>query len=72
MTYINNQYIRLDIPLENIAKIKIKTDKNNKMISDINVIIRRDKKFLGFKYKAKITLEMPKIVIKNLIYYVLR
>jgi len=27
MTYINNQYIRLDKPLEEIAKIKIRIDK---------------------------------------------
>ena len=34
---INNQYIRLDIPLEEIAKIEIKTDKKNKMISDLEI-----------------------------------
>ncbi len=37
MTYTNNQYIRLDIPLEEIAKIEIKTDVNNKMISDLEI-----------------------------------
>jgi len=37
MTYINNQYIRLDKPLEEIAKIEIKTDENNKMISDLDI-----------------------------------
>jgi ankyrin repeat protein len=37
MTYTNNQYIRLDIPLEEIAKIKIRTDENNKMISDLEI-----------------------------------
>jgi len=29
MTYINNQYLKLDIPLEEIAKIKINTYYNN-------------------------------------------
>ena len=37
MTYTNNQYIRLDIPLEEIAKIEIKTDENNKLIEDIEI-----------------------------------
>ena len=37
MTYTNNQYLRLDIPLEDIAKIEIKTDKNNKTISDLEI-----------------------------------
>jgi len=37
MTYINNQYLRLDIAIEEIAKLEIKTDKNNKMISDIDI-----------------------------------
>ena len=37
MTYINNQYIRLDKPIEEIAKIEIKTDKKNKMISDLEI-----------------------------------
>jgi len=37
MTYINNQYIRLDKPIEEIAKIKIKTDKKNKLIEDIEI-----------------------------------
>jgi len=37
MTYTNNQYLKLDIPLNEIAKIKIKTDKNNKMISDLDI-----------------------------------
>ena len=37
MSYTNNQYIRLDIPLDEIAKIEIKTDDNNKMISDLEI-----------------------------------
>jgi hypothetical protein len=37
MTYINNQYLRLDILLEEIAKIEIKTDEKNKMISDLEI-----------------------------------
>ena len=38
MTYTNNQYIRLDIPLEEIAKIEIRTDVDkNRMISDIEI-----------------------------------
>ena len=37
MTYTNNQYLRLDIPLEEIAKIGIKTDDNNKTISDLEI-----------------------------------
>jgi len=37
MAYTNNQYIRLDKPLKEIANIKIKTDKKNKMISDIDI-----------------------------------
>jgi hypothetical protein len=37
MLYTNNQYIRLDIPLEEIAKIEIKTDKKNKMISELEI-----------------------------------
>jgi ankyrin repeat protein len=65
MAYINNQYLRLDKPLEEIAKIEIKTDEKNKMISDIDiyVIIKRDNKCLGFKYGTKISLELPNIVI---------
>jgi len=38
MTYINNQYIRLDKLLEEIAKIEIKTDENNnKLIEDLEI-----------------------------------
>jgi len=37
MTYINNQYIRLEKPVEEIAKIEIKIDENNKMISDLDI-----------------------------------
>jgi len=38
MTYINNQYIRLDIPIKEIAKIEIKIDeKNNKVIEDLEI-----------------------------------
>ena len=37
MAYLNNQYIRLDKPIEEIAKIKIKTDKKNKLIEDIEI-----------------------------------
>jgi len=37
MTYINNQYLKLDIPLEDIAKIKIYTDENNKLIEDLEI-----------------------------------
>jgi len=38
MTYFNNQYIKLDIPLEEIAKIEIKTtDILNCMISDLDI-----------------------------------
>ena len=37
MTYINNQYIRLDKPIEEIAKIEIKTDGKNKLIEDIEI-----------------------------------
>jgi len=35
MTYINNQYLKLDIPIEEIAKIEIKTDENNKLIDPV-------------------------------------
>jgi hypothetical protein len=31
MAYINNQYLKLDIPLEEIVKIEIKTNTKNKM-----------------------------------------
>jgi hypothetical protein len=37
MAYLNNQYIRLDISLEEIAKIEIKTDGKNKLIEDIEI-----------------------------------
>ena len=37
MTYTNNQYIRLDKPIEEIAKIEIKTDEKNKLIEDIEI-----------------------------------
>jgi len=38
MAYINNQYIRLDESLEEIAKIEIKTDKNNnKLIEELEL-----------------------------------
>lgn len=37
MTYTTNQYLKLDIPLEEIAKIEIKTDEKNRMISDIEI-----------------------------------
>ena len=37
MAYTNNQYIRLNKPLEEIAKIEIKTDKENRMISDLDI-----------------------------------
>jgi len=35
MTYINNQYLRLDTSLEEIAKINIDTDHNNKLIDPV-------------------------------------
>jgi len=50
MAYINNQYIRLEKPLEEISKIEIKIDENNKLIEDLeiedypNVIIAYGKK----------------------------
>jgi len=50
MSYFNNQYIKLDIPLKEIAKIEIKTYKNNKLIEDLelydypNVVIACGKK----------------------------
>jgi len=68
MTYINNQYIRLDIPLEEIAKIEVRTDEKNRMISDIDIIIKKEKKFLGFKYGSEISLESPNIIIAYGIY----
>jgi len=37
MAYTNNQYIRLNKPLEEIAKIERKTDKKNRMISDLDI-----------------------------------
>jgi len=37
MTYINNQYIRLDIPIKEIAKIEIKTDEKNKLIEELDI-----------------------------------
>jgi len=36
MTYINNQYLKLDIPLEEIAKIKVEYN-NEKLIEDIEI-----------------------------------
>jgi len=37
MTYINNQYLKLDIPIEEIAKIEIKIDKNNIALEDLEI-----------------------------------
>jgi len=54
MRYINNQYIRLDIPLEEIAKIKIKTDKNNKMISDLDIKDYEPNVIIAFGINGKI------------------
>jgi len=37
MIYINNQYIRLNISLEEIAKIEIRTDEKNKLIEELDI-----------------------------------
>jgi hypothetical protein len=49
MNYINNQYLQLDLPLEEIQKIKVITNEKNKLIDDLdindepNIIIACDK-----------------------------
>jgi len=37
MTYTNNQYIKLDKRLEEILKIQVKTDENNRLIEDLEI-----------------------------------
>ena len=38
MSYINNQYIKLDISISDIIKIKVEIDENNKLIEDLDII----------------------------------
>jgi len=55
MTYINNQYIRLDKPVEEIAKIEIKTDKyNNKLIEEIEINDYEPNIIIAFGINGKI------------------
>ena len=73
MAYINNQYIKLDKPLEEIADIEIKTDGNNKLIEDIeiddyvNVMIAYGNKvkYNNIFGRVKILITDEKALIKN-------
>ena len=51
-SYKNNQYIRLDIPLEEIAKIEIKTDGNNRLIEELE--IKEDEPNIIIAYGKKV------------------
>ena len=74
MSYTNNQYIRLDKPIEEIAKIEIETNKKNKLIEDIelgdndvNVVIANgDKVVYNNIYGGiKILITDEKALLKN-------